>query len=92
MYIYLHSGWSEDNLADLEQSSLLPSSAHPGHIVPNIVYSMGFRFLRICSSGSMLEKRLKELKEEFLVPRGYNPQLFNKLSKESEIFLAKYMK
>ena len=30
-------------------SALLPSSAHPGHITKNIVYSMDFRLLRICS-------------------------------------------
>ena len=30
-------------------SALLPSSTNPGHIVPNIVYSMAFRLLRICS-------------------------------------------
>ena len=27
-------------------TALLQSSAHPGHIVPNIVYSMVFRLLR----------------------------------------------
>ena len=30
-------------------TALLPSSAHPGHITSNIVYSMAFRILRICS-------------------------------------------
>ena len=30
--------------------ALLPSSAHPGHITSNIVYSMGFRLMRICST------------------------------------------
>ena len=45
-------------------SALLPSSAHPGHIVPNIVYSMGFRLLRICRiSRDSFEER----------PRGYKP-------------------
>ena len=29
--------------------ALLPSSAHPGHITSNIVYSMAFRLIRICS-------------------------------------------
>ena len=30
--------------------ALLPSSAHPTHIPSNIVYSMAFRLVRICSS------------------------------------------
>ena len=33
----------------IEPTALLPSSAHPGHITSNIVYSMAFRILRICS-------------------------------------------
>ena len=39
--------------------ALLPSSAHPGHITYNIVYSMAFRLLRICSEESTFEKRLQ---------------------------------
>ena len=35
-----------------------PDSSHPGHITKNIVYSMGFRLLRICSSGEKFEYRL----------------------------------
>ena len=58
-------------------TALLPSSAHPGHITPNIVYSMGFRLLRICSSQSSFDSRLKELKENFLLPRGYKPSLID---------------
>ena len=74
MQIYIKDGKILTDLYRKETdkpSALLPSSAHPGHIVPNIVYSMGFRLLRICSSETMFEKRLKELKEEFLLPRGY---------------------
>ena len=56
-------------------TALLPSSAHPGHIVPNIVYSMGFRLLRICSSEDCFEFRMKELKDKFFLPRGYNSRM-----------------
>ena len=55
--------------------ALLPSSAHPGHVTPNIVYSMAFRLLRICSREAVFEERLEELKENFLIPRNYNPKL-----------------
>ena len=55
--------------------ALLPSSAHPSHIFHNIVYSMAFRLLRICSKEEYFEKRLSELKNEFLIPRGYRAQL-----------------
>ena len=58
-------------------TALLPSSAHPGHIVPNIVYSMGFRILRICSSQFCFESRLEELKQKFLIPRGYTPKMID---------------
>ena len=57
--------------------ALLPSSAHPGHITPNIVYSMAFRLLRICSSEDVFETRLQELKTEFLVPRNYHPRIID---------------
>ena len=58
-------------------SALLPSSAHPGHIPKNIVYSMGLRLLRICSSPELFEKRLEELKTDFLKPRNYKEKLIN---------------
>ena len=58
-------------------TALLPSSAHPGHIVPNIVYSMGFRLLRICSSQESFERRLEELKTNFLMPSGYKSKLID---------------
>jgi hypothetical protein len=58
-------------------SALLPSSAHPGHIPKNIVYSTGFRLLRICSTQSLFEKRLAELKNDFLKPRNYKEKLIN---------------
>ena len=56
-------------------TALLPSSAHPVHITPNIVYSMAFRLLRICSSEESFESRLKELKDDFLIPRGYKSKI-----------------
>ena len=55
--------------------ALLPSSAHPGHITSNIVYSMGFRLMRICSTEQRFESRLAELKSNFLIPRQYNPKV-----------------
>ena len=36
--------------------ALLPSSAHPGHITTNIVYSMAFRLIRICPTGQNFGK------------------------------------
>ena len=57
--------------------ALLPSSAHPGHITPNIVYSMAFRLMRICSSEDVFEKRLEELKIDFLMPRKYHPKVID---------------
>ena len=45
-------------------TALLPSSAHPGHITPNIVYSMAFRMQRICSKEDSFEARLSELKNK----------------------------
>ena len=57
--------------------ALLPSSAHPTHITANIVYSMAFRLIRICSGEENYNKRLIELKEEFLIPRGYKPKLID---------------
>ena len=57
--------------------ALLPSSAHPGHITTNIVYSMAFRLLRICSSEIKFEERLSELKNDFLIPRNYNSKVID---------------
>ena len=57
--------------------ALLPSSAHPGHITPNIVYSMAYRLLRICSTEVTFEARLEELKTEFLIPRKYHPKIID---------------
>ena len=66
-------------------TALLPSSAHPGHITHNIVYSMAFRLLRICSREEDFEYRLKELKNSFLKPRNYKPNMieteFDKIRK-----------
>ena len=70
-------------------SALLPSSAHPGHIVPNIVYSMAFRLLRICSSEENFEKRLLELKEKFFLPRGYKPSIIDKAFKKLDTIPGK---
>ena len=60
-----------------KSTALLPSSAHPGHIIPNIVYSMALRLLRICSTEECFQLRLKELKHDFLIPRGYKPQMID---------------
>ena len=57
--------------------ALLPSSAHPNHITTNIIYLMAFRILRICSDEENFNKRLIELKEEFLMPRGYKSQIID---------------
>ena len=38
---------------------------------------MGFRLLRICSNEDQFEKRLTELKEDFLVPRKYKPRIID---------------
>ena len=53
----------------------MPSSAHPGHIIHNIVYSMAFWLLRICSSEDRFEARLEQLKTDFLLPRNYNSKV-----------------
>ena len=37
-------------------NALLPSSAHPGHIFSNIVYSMTLRLMIICSEEARFEK------------------------------------
>ena len=55
--------------------ALLPSSAHPGHVTYNIVYSMAFRLLRICSRENIFEQRLEDLKVNFLLPRQYSPKI-----------------
>ena len=57
--------------------ALLPSSAHPTHITHNIVFSMAFRLLRICDNEDTFEKRLDELKIEFLIPRNYTSKLID---------------
>ena len=57
--------------------ALLPSSFHPGHISKNIVYSMAFRLLRICSLEKDFENNLDILKKDFLTPRGYKSNLIN---------------
>ena len=59
-------------------SALLPSSAHPGHITQNIIYSMAFRMLRICSKEECFENRLKELKNDFLKPRNFKPKMIDR--------------
>lgn len=59
-------------------SALLPSSSHPEHISKNIVFSMAFRLLRICSSPQLFENRLLELKNEVLLPRNYKDSVIEK--------------
>ena len=51
--------------------ALLPPSCHPGHKCKNIVYSMAFRLMRICSEETTFLKRKLELKYKYLIPRGY---------------------
>ena len=58
-------------------TALLPSSAHPGHVTSNIIYSMAFRLLRICSDEEYFENRLSELKSEFLLPRNYHSKVID---------------
>jgi hypothetical protein len=58
-------------------TALLPSSAHPGHVTSNIIYSMAFRLLRICSDEEYFEDRLSELKSEFLLPRNYHSKVID---------------
>ena len=38
---------------------------------------MGFRLLRICSNETSFENRLEELKQDFLIPRSYNPKIID---------------
>ena len=59
-------------------SVLLPSSAHPGHVSPNLVYSLAFRLLRICSTPELLNMRLGQLQNEVLLPRHYKPSVIKK--------------
>ena len=57
--------------------ALLPSSSHPNHITSNIIFSMGFRLLRICSNEELFKFRLDELKNNFLIPRKYHPKIID---------------
>ena len=41
------------------------------------MYSMGYRLLRICGTPESFEYRLKELNENFLIPRGYKQKLID---------------
>ena len=78
--IKIHDGKNSTDLFRKQTdkpTALLPSSAHPGHITNNIVYSMAFRILRICSEQENFEKRLDELKNEFLIPRNYKAKLID---------------
>ena len=38
---------------------------------------MAFRLVRICETEENLENRLKELKDDFLIPRQYHPRVIN---------------
>ena len=75
-------------------TTLIPSSAHPKHTPPNIIYSMLFRLMQICSTEEQFIQRYKELCIETLVPRGYDRKLISshitelKFNKPS----AKYIK
>ena len=59
-------------------SALLPSSSHPEHVSKNIVFSMAFRLLRICSTPQLLDQRLLELQNEVLLPRNYKLSVIKK--------------
>ena len=56
-------------------SVLLPSSSHPGQVSPNLVFSLAFRLLRICSTPELLDMRLLQLQNEVLIPRNYKPSV-----------------
>ena len=58
-------------------SALLHSSAHPNHITANIAYSLAFILLRICSDEELFETRLKELRNNFLIPRNYKAKMID---------------
>ena len=78
LHISIKDGNIETDLFRKETSkptALLPSSAHPGHITSNIIYSMAFRLLRICSEEENFHKRLTELKTNFLIPRNYHAKV-----------------
>ena len=63
-------------------SALLPSSSHPQHVSKNIVYTLAFRLLRICSTREILERRLEELQNQQLKLRNYRPSLIKKVFDE----------
>ena len=74
MKIFIKDGKIQTDLFRKQTSkptALLPSSAHPGHVTPNIIYSMAFWSLRICSEEKTFEKRFQELKNEFITTRNY---------------------
>ena len=48
----------------------------------NIVYTLAFRLLRICSTREILERRLEELQNQQLKPRNYRPSLIKKVFDE----------
>ena len=80
LHISIKDGKIETDLYRKETSkptALLPSSAHPGHITSNIIYSMAFRILRICSEEENFDKRLLELKNNFLIPRNYHSKVID---------------
>jgi hypothetical protein len=80
MKIFIKEGKIQTDLfrkQTAKPTALLPSSAHPGHVTSNIIYSMAFRLLRICSDEINFEKRLSELKSEFLLPRNYHSKVID---------------
>ena len=79
--ICIKDGKIETDLFRKETSkprALVPSSAHPEHITLNIVYSMAFRLLRICSNENVFEERLEELKNNFLISRNNHSKVINR--------------
>jgi hypothetical protein len=80
MKIFIKEGKIQTDLfrkQTAKPTALLPSSAHPGHVTSNIIYSMAFRLLRICSDEINFEKRLSELKSEFLLPINYHSKVID---------------
>ena len=66
-------------------SALLLSSSHPKHVTNNIIYTLAFRLLRICSEPEVLMFRQQELKHTYLKPRNYKSshidEVFEKILK-----------
>ena len=58
-------------------TTLIPSSAHPKHIPTNIIYSLLFRLMRICSMEDLFMKCYEELCKDTLILIGYDRKLIS---------------